>query len=620
VLITGGLAGLGRLFADHLADQGWALRLGSRRGEADADWLAALRARTDVEVVRLDVCDPDDAARATRGIRGVVHAAGILDDALLPDLSPDALARVLAPKLDGTANLDAATAELDLAFFVGFSSTAGVVGAPGQANHAAANQVLDALLRRRRARGLPAQSLAWSVWTETGAATGARVVPGLEGLRDVDGLALFDQALAHPDADLLLARVQPRALVGVRSPLWSELVPEAAPSETLSLAGLDDAAAEQTLRAFLAREAARTLGLPDADAVDADRALTELGLDSLMALQLRNRLTEVLHLRLPPTLLFDAPTLDALVAHLLPRVSRDAPAPVAPPVRTVPAPATTPVASGATEHQAALDGLVTAWLRWDDAPVRALCVHGMREHAGAWAAVAARVPGLAAMDLPGHGLSARLPGVGPYDLPAMARQIRRAADALEVDVLVAHSLGAQLALALVAADPMRWRGLVLLDPPLTTRAPASALQTGLRAVLEAAPPDHRVFDGVAPAAALLAATIPADVTGLAERAVASVTGGVVWRWDPRLHLPLLGQDVLGAPARQLALLHAAERPVLAVFGARSAYTHAACAQLVREQLPGARVLEHDTDHWPHLEAADEVAADLAGFLATLEAR
>ncbi|MGC5016881.1 beta-ketoacyl reductase, partial [Streptosporangium sp. DT93] len=220
--MTGGTGGLGALVARHLVT-GHGVRdllLLSRRGpsapgaaELVAD-LEGLGAR--VSVVACDVSDRDALAAVVNGVSlgGVVHTAGILDDAVVEGLSASRLDAVLAPKADAAWYLHELTADRPLSLFVLFSSLAGVVGNPGQGNYAAANAFLDALAAHRRQQGLAAVSIAWGLWDTATDMTGglsqadvARLArAGVAPLSVEQGLELFDAALTSPDPLVVAAR------------------------------------------------------------------------------------------------------------------------------------------------------------------------------------------------------------------------------------------------------------------------------------------------------------------------------------------------------------------------------------------------------------------------------
>ncbi|MEU3405587.1 SDR family NAD(P)-dependent oxidoreductase [Streptomyces sp. NPDC006670] len=353
VLVTGGTGTLGALLARHLVREYGVrnLLLTSRRGpraagvaELTAE-LAELGARA--EVVACDVADRKALAGLLAGIpaahplTAVVHTAGVLDDGILGSLTGERLERVLRPKTGAALALHELTRDLDLSAFVLFSSAAGVFGNPGQANYAAANASLDALALHRRALGLPAVSLAWGMWEEASAMTahldgGERSRSGRGGagaLGSEEGLALFDAAFADGGAVLVPARLDLRAVSGAAGPvppLLRGLVRAAArraaaavrqrpggvsPAERL--AGLSPVARERELLEIVRENTAVVFGHASGETVDVAKPFKALGIDSLTALELRNRVTAATGLRLPPTLVFDCPTPAALAERLL---------------------------------------------------------------------------------------------------------------------------------------------------------------------------------------------------------------------------------------------------------------------------------------------------------------
>ncbi|MGC5365697.1 SDR family NAD(P)-dependent oxidoreductase, partial [Streptomyces sp. DT24] len=346
VLVTGGTGTLGALVARHLVTAHGVRRLvlTSRRGPA-APGAAELGAEltglgADVTVVACDLADP----AAARDLidrhppTAVVHCAGVLDDATLTSLSPERLAAVLRPKADAAWHLHQLTQGLELSAFVLFSSVAGVLGNPGQANYAAGNAFLDALAAYRRSRGLAGQSLAWGLWADgDGMASGLADTDllrmsrsGVEPLTASQGLALFDAAVTHDDGDtaaLLPVRFDLTALRAADPlpRLFSRLVrqrpraatttgPDAAPGN--GLARLSPEERPRALLDLVRTQVAAVLGHGSAADVEPDRAFTEIGFDSLTAMELRNRLTSVTGLRLPATLVFDHPSARAVAAHV----------------------------------------------------------------------------------------------------------------------------------------------------------------------------------------------------------------------------------------------------------------------------------------------------------------
>ncbi|TQE25108.1 SDR family NAD(P)-dependent oxidoreductase [Streptomyces ipomoeae] len=357
VLVTGGTGALGAAVARHLVVEHGVRRLllVSRRGE-EAPGARELRTEliglgATVRIAACDVADRDALKALLAGVpaehplTGVVHAAGVLDNDLLPALTPGRLEAVLRPKADAAWHLHELTREDDLSAFVLFSSVVGVFGGPGQANYAAAGAFLDALAHRRRAEGLPASSPAWGLWeVEGGINAGLTPADRARFARDgfvptsaEEGLALFDAALTltHP-----APTATPLDLAAVRAagtpvpPLLRALVPAAGrrPERTggdggvplaRRIAGMGAAERQEFVLDLVCGEVAVVLGFRDAGAVEAQRPFQELGFDSLTAVQLRNRLGAVSGVRLPATVVFDHPTPAALTAFLLTALGAD---------------------------------------------------------------------------------------------------------------------------------------------------------------------------------------------------------------------------------------------------------------------------------------------------------
>ncbi|WP_335936433.1 type I polyketide synthase [Streptomyces sp. PTD5-9] len=356
VLITGGTGGLGALLARHLVTRHGVTRLvlAGRRGPAapGADGLradlAALGAHADV--VACDVADRTALAAllAAHPVDSVVHTAGVLDDGLVTSLTPERLDTVLRPKADAAWHLHELTRDRQLSHFVLFSSAAGTVDASGQGNYAAANVFLDALAAHRAARGLPAASLAWGLWAGGGMGaaldeSGARRVErsGIGALDPDEGLELFDAALASGRPALVPVRLDTAALRRRGDDVPPVLRTLAGVTATAArddrarglgerLAALPPADHEHTVLEAVRTEVAAVLGHDGPAAVGPRRAFTELGFDSLAAVELRNRLNAVSGLRLPSTLIFDYATPAALAGHLLERLAPD-PGPAAAP-------------------------------------------------------------------------------------------------------------------------------------------------------------------------------------------------------------------------------------------------------------------------------------------------
>src|SRR5690606_34794037 len=298
------------------------LLLLSRRGEA-APGTAELRAELEelgaqVEIAACDAADRDALAQVLqeRPLTAVVHCAGTLDDGVIESLTPERLEAVLAAKAVAAWNLHELAGDVDA--FILYSSAASLLAPAGQAAYSAANAALDALAAHRRARGLPAQSLAWGLWEERSGMTahleGTEVDrigrSGLGTLTTDQALTLFDAAW-NVDEPLLVATPLdlaafrsgpvPALLAGLVAPRASRAA--GAPAEG-DLADLSEA----DLTKLVCAHAANVLGHSGSDAVQPDRAFKELGFDSLTGVDLRNRLNAATGLRLPSTLVFDHPT------------------------------------------------------------------------------------------------------------------------------------------------------------------------------------------------------------------------------------------------------------------------------------------------------------------------
>jgi len=351
--LTGGTGQLGRAVARHLvaAHKHTHIVLSSRSLPDDApafvDELRDLGALS-VDIVACDVTDAEaikaliEALPKQRPLRTLIHLAGVLDDGVLTELSPERLHRVLAPKVDGAWLLHRHTSHLDLDHFVLFSSLSGTIGGAAQASYAAANAFLDALAAHRRHRGLSATSLAWGLWQpgETGmtAHLGKADLARLrgQGILPLDvhtGLDLLDRALQRPEAVLVTARFELQLLAQARAGTVDEAFLRALLTPALPVAHNAAAAEPTSLRDRLEAtpEAGRTdlvlqlvrgevaavLRLAGPAAVAPGRPLKELGLDSLMAVELRNRLATLAGRSLSSTVAFDYPTCRALAEHLL---------------------------------------------------------------------------------------------------------------------------------------------------------------------------------------------------------------------------------------------------------------------------------------------------------------
>jgi len=383
VLVTGGTGALGAHTARRLVTQhGLRHLLLASRGGPDAPGAAALRdelveAGAKVTIVAADVSDPADVTRllaavpAEHPLTAVVHTAGVLRDAVVTSLDETGLHEVLRPKTDGAWLLHEATAGLDLAAFVLFSSVSGLLGTAGQASYAAANAFGDALAHHRRAAGLPAVSLAWGHWAgEGGMAAGlsradlARMArTGIAPMSTAHGLALLDAVLAAgtagaagAEALLVPARLDLALVSGQAAPAGQSERPTTdgngdgsgdgsgedgtvRPADLLVERLRTRPAPEQhrTLLTLVRTTAAEVLGHATAAVIRPDRGFLEAAFDSLSAIELRNRLARETGVHLPTTLLFDHPTPTILATHLR-NTLLGTPAPATPaPITSAPA-------------------------------------------------------------------------------------------------------------------------------------------------------------------------------------------------------------------------------------------------------------------------------------------
>jgi NAD(P)-dependent dehydrogenase (short-subunit alcohol dehydrogenase family) len=347
-LVTGGWGALGRVTAARLVALGArSLVLAGRTlPDQDAVWLRELRAAGAEVSLRAVDLGSDEAVRelvaSMPNLRGVVHAAGTTDDAMLADLDWPRFQKVLAPKADGAWSLHRHTAGRPLDFFVLYSSLASLIGNPGQANYVLANAFLDGLAQARRHAGLPATSVNWGPWAEGGLATRPGLLAeleraGIHGISDAEGATALDHVLGDDHTQLGLATVdwaRFAAATGRTDTLLADLVPPA-PSvavpaaEIRELALSDPPAADRHLTELLLSEVSVLMGLTPAQRDElrptfGETPFNTIGLDSLMAVRLRNRLFDHLAVDLPNAVLFEAGTVAAVAGIIRDRVTAQA--------------------------------------------------------------------------------------------------------------------------------------------------------------------------------------------------------------------------------------------------------------------------------------------------------
>ncbi|MHB1132626.1 MAG: SDR family NAD(P)-dependent oxidoreductase [Chloroflexota bacterium] len=376
-LVTGGLGGLGLFVARWLAARGARYLLLMGRGAPSVEARSAIEEMQGmgvaVTVARADVSREEDVARVVaeashsgRPVRGIIHAAGVLDDGVLLQQDWSRFLKVMAPKVEGGLHLHRLSQRMPLDFLVFFSSAAAIFGSPGQGNHAAASAFLDSLAYYRRACGLPALSVNWGPWAQAGAAVRHQVVEradtqGTGTIAPEQGLQALGRLMQSGATQTLVMPIQwprftQRYAQGKTPPLLADLSAEqtagSAAKERSSQADwprrLADAAPHkrrELLMAFVQEEAGRVLGV-EPSGVRPNVPLSEMGLDSLMAVELRTRLGSSLGLprSLPATLVFDYPTVEAIVDYLFREALSHLPA--VPTAVRDPAPETAPATEG----------------------------------------------------------------------------------------------------------------------------------------------------------------------------------------------------------------------------------------------------------------------------------
>ncbi len=350
VLITGGTGMAGAVLARHVVHRYGArhVMLASLRGdraEGAGELVAELtQAGAEAQVVACDVADRDAVAALLAGLpphypplTGVIHAAGMIDDAVITSLNPDRIDTVLAAKVDAAWNLHELTRDLNLSMFVVFSSLGGTVGSAGQGNSAAANAFLDGLATHRRAAGLPGISIAWGYWEQADPTRMSQ--SGFAAMTTDQALELFDTALIANHPTVVAARLDRTALdnptLGTRlPPLFNQLVrhplrrlvttdtTEVKSVLAQRLHGLTLDQQHDLLLGLVRSHVAVVLGYSNPDNIDPRRSFQDNGLASLTAVELRNRLKTATGLSLSATLVYDQPTPAALATHLHRQLSK----------------------------------------------------------------------------------------------------------------------------------------------------------------------------------------------------------------------------------------------------------------------------------------------------------
>ncbi|MVF11049.1 SDR family NAD(P)-dependent oxidoreductase [Ketobacter sp. MCCC 1A13808] len=346
-LITGASGGLGMLFANWFADQGAGeVILAARRDvrDVDAEGVKEIEAKgTKVTTVKADSGDAESVQAMISAVQenslplaGVIHAAGVLADAFVVNQDMASFEKVMAPKLAGAWYLHNATKHLNLDMFVLFSSLSSLLGAPGQANYAAANAFLDGLAQHRRALGMPGIAINWGPWGEVGMAANSQVeanakASGVHLIEPQDGLNWFAQVLESNPVQRGLMVIDWAALANMTGSIpafLSELDVKASVGVDADLQKMADEFRSSLLDApidertpmlvdMICEQIKRVMGLDESDTINPNQPLQELGLDSLMAVELRNILCALIGKQLPATLMFKYPTVSSLSTFLI---------------------------------------------------------------------------------------------------------------------------------------------------------------------------------------------------------------------------------------------------------------------------------------------------------------
>jgi myxalamid-type polyketide synthase MxaB len=350
-LITGGLGGLGLKVSQWLAEQGAGHLLLAGRSGANSDQAKLVIAELEaagisVKVVKADISKAKDVKNILniceeKGLRGIIHAAGILEDGVLERLDAIRFAKAMAPKVHGAWLLHRMTAHMKLDFFLCFSSSTSLLGYGGQGNYAAANAFLDALAHYRRKLGLPAHTINWGAWSEVGMS--ARM-----SQRDLDRMQAHGEGMISPDRgiktmDSILKQTAPQpGVLPIRWPEYFRSLPEIPPFLSLLHTGTEQKQIQKTdsasqfsnlsqgeiynvLMEKTATEIRYVLGLDSSQIIDPEEGFYDMGLDSLTAIELRNRLQKITGLSLGATIVFDYPSVKDLANYLAEELSKNRP-------------------------------------------------------------------------------------------------------------------------------------------------------------------------------------------------------------------------------------------------------------------------------------------------------
>lgn len=352
-LITGGLGALGLQVARWMVEQGARHLVLTGRREVSAETQQSLaqleQTGARVLVLKADVSKSEDVSHLLATIEqqlpplgGVLHAAGVLEDGMLAGQTWESFQRVMAPKVAGAWNLHTLTQHLPIKFFICFSSVSALLGSPGQGNYAAANAFMDALVHHRRALGLPGMSINWGPWEEVGMAAAlsqreqARwAAQGMQAIPLKQGLQVLAAVLEQDQPQVGVLPIQWSKFLGqfppdVALPLLTNFAsadPQTPPTSTFrhQLEAASPGERRSLALNHVRAQIAKVLDLKSTEEIDPQQSFSELGMDSLMAVELRNRLQTSLGTAIPASLAFDYPTIEALADYLVQTVNPSPP-------------------------------------------------------------------------------------------------------------------------------------------------------------------------------------------------------------------------------------------------------------------------------------------------------
>ncbi|WP_230967594.1 SDR family NAD(P)-dependent oxidoreductase [Nostoc commune] len=341
-LITGGLGGLGLVVAQWLVDMGARHLVLLGRNAPTSAAISRIQqlevGGATITVAQVDVSQQQDLAtiltqieESTIPLAGVIHAAGLLDDGVMLQLNWQRWEKVMAAKVMGAWNLHLLTQKTPLDYFIMFSSATALFGSPGQANHVAANTFLDTLAHHRTSQGLPAMSINWGIWSEIGSAAQPQVTSqmeqrGIRAIAPIEGIQVLQYLLNQPITQVGVVpidwrqftqqRLSSRFLERFETPVTSS-TPTTSILEQLSLASQSDR--YDLLNTYIREQIAQVLGFKP-HAIDIQSGFFDLGMDSLTAIEFKNRLQTNLKCTLPTTIAFDYPNIKKLGRYLIEEV------------------------------------------------------------------------------------------------------------------------------------------------------------------------------------------------------------------------------------------------------------------------------------------------------------